>query len=240
MDNYNSEPRVVNTDARALNAHFRKIYLYMALALLVTAVTAFVGATMFAQQVVVIFSSGISQLILMGVLFGFVWMFSRRVYENPGQAFGMLMGYAVLNGVVFAVYGIMYDFSLIASAFFTTAFLFAGMAFYGFTTKKSMASMGSILFGAVIALIIGSVINLFFFNSVVYLAISVIGVVVFALLTAYDMNRLKAEYMQYGGQGNATLEQGLAVSGALSLYMDFINLFLYILRLFTAFGSSND
>ena len=129
---------------------------------------------------------------------------------------------------------------MIASAFFTTALLFAGMAFYGVTTKKSLSSMSAILFGSVIALIIGGIINLFFFNSIVYFFLSVVGVIVFALMTAYDMNRLKAMYLEGGLQGDATLVQGLAVSGALSLYMDFINLFLYILRLFTAFGGSRD
>lgn len=81
---------------------------------------------------------------------------------------------------------------------------------------------------------------MFFFNSIVYLFLSVVGVVVFAIMTAYDMNRLKTMYIEYGSQGDATMTQGLAVSGALSLYMDFINLFIYILRLFTAFGGSRD
>jgi hypothetical protein len=118
-------------------------------------------------------------------------------------------------------------------AFLTTVFLFAGMAAYGFLTKKSMASWGSILFGAVIALIIANIINLFFFNQTMYLLVSVIGVVVFALYTAYDMNMLKKMYYEYGNV-DARTTQGLAVSGALSLYMDFINLFIYLIRLFSS------
>lgn len=98
--------------------------------------------------------------------------------------------------------------------------------------------MSSILFGSLIALIIGGIINLFFFNSIVYMFLSVVGVIVFALFTAYDMNRLKAMYMQFAG--DADMEQGMAVSGALSLYMDFINLFIYMIQLFTAFGGSRD
>lgn len=243
MDNFGFEqqgPRLVNPDATGLNDFFKKVYTYMALALLVTAATAYLGVTLFAAQIAAIFSSTMSSLVMFVVMMGFVWLFSSRVYTNPGQAFGMLMGFSVLNGVTFAVIGLTTSLGMIASAFFTTALLFAGMALYGFTTKKSMSSLSSILFGSVIALIIGGIINMFFFNSIVYLFLSVVGVVVFAIMTAYDMNRLKAMYIEYGSQGDATMTQGLAVSGALSLYMDFINLFIYILRLFTAFGGSRD
>lgn len=239
MDNFNSEPRVVNTDERGLNAHIRKVFSYMAMAMLVTAATAFVAATSMQAVVIRIFSSMTAQLMLMAVLLGVVWIFSRRVFTNPAQAFGLLMAYSVLNGFIFSIYGMLYDLSMIGAAFLTTAFLFVGMAFWGFVSKKDMSGMGSILFGSVIALIIGSVINLIWFNSIVYLAISVIGVIVFALLTAFDMNKIKSMYTQYGQQGDATLEQGLAISGAMNLYMDFVNMFLYILRLFTAFGSND-
>ena len=241
MDNFGfeqQEPRLVNPDMQGLNSFFKKVYTYMALALLVTAVTAYLGITMFARQNATIFSSPISSVIMIGVVFGFVYLFGKRVYQNPAQAFGMLMGFAVLNGLMFTVIGMVTPIGTLATAFLTTAFLFAGMALYGVTTKKSMASMSSILFGSLIALIIGGIINLFFFNSIVYMFLSVVGVLVFALFTAYDMNRLKAMYMQFAG--DADMEQGMAVSGALSLYMDFINLFIYMIQLFTAFGGSRD
>ncbi|WP_447408104.1 Bax inhibitor-1/YccA family protein [Weissella confusa] len=241
MDNFGfeqQEPRLVNPDMQGLNSFFKKVYTYMALALLVTAVTAYLGITMFARQIATIFSSPISSIIMIGVVFGFVYLFGKRVYQNPAQAFGMLMGFAVLNGLMFTVIGMVTPIGTLATAFLTTAFLFAGMDLYGVTTKKSMASMSSILFGSLIALIIGGIINLFFFNSIVYMFLSVVGVIVFALFTAYDMNRLKAMYMQFAG--DADMEQGMAVSGALSLYMDFINLFIYMIQLFTAFGGSRD
>lgn len=241
MDNFGfeqQEPRLVNPDMQGLNSFFKKVYTYMALALLVTAVTAYLGITMFARQIATIFSSPISSIIMIGVVFGFVYLFGKRVYQNPAQAFGMLMGFAVLNGLMFTVIGMVTPIGTLATAFLTTAFLFAGMALYGVTTKKSMASMSSILFGSLIALIIGGIINLFFFNSIVYMFLSVVGVIVFALFTAYDMNRLKAMYMQFAG--DADMEQGMAVSGALSLYMDFINLFIHMIQLFTAFGGSRD
>jgi FtsH-binding integral membrane protein len=148
----------------------------------------------------------------------------------------MLMGFAVLNGFTFTVIGLTVNFGLIALAFLTTSFLFVGMAAYGYFTKKSLASLSSILFGSLIALIIGGIINLFFFNSVVYFFLSVVGVLVFAVMTAYDMNRLKALYLE-NGEKSAQMTQSIAVSGALNLYMDFINLFIYILQLFTSFSS---
>ncbi|KAA8433602.1 Bax inhibitor-1/YccA family protein [Weissella paramesenteroides] len=237
MDNFEQqEPRLVNPDASGLNNFFKKVYLYMALALMVTAGTAYIGATVFAAPIVRIFSSPISSLIIFGIMMGFVWLFSSRVYRNPAQAFGMLMGFAVLNGFTFTVIGLTVNFGLIALAFLTTSFLFVGMAAYGYFTKKSLASLSSILFGSLIALIIGGIINLFFFNSVVYFFLSVVGVLVFAVMTAYDMNRLKALYLEHG-EKSAQMTQSIAVSGALNLYMDFINLFIYILQLFTSFSS---
>jgi FtsH-binding integral membrane protein len=227
MDNFEQqEPRLVNPDASGLNNFFKKVYLYMALALMVTAGTAYIGATVFAAPIVRIFSSPISSLIIFGIMMGFVWLFSSRVYRNPAQAFGMLMGFAVLNGFTFTVIGLTVNFGLIALAFLTTSFLFVGMAAYGYFTKKSLASLSSILFGSLIALIIGGIINLFFFNSVVYFFLSVVGVLVFAVMTAYDMNRLKALYLE-NGEKSAQMTQSIAVSGALNLYMDFINLFIY-------------
>lgn len=237
MDNFQKqEPRLVNPDVSGVNNFFKKVYSYMALALLVTAVTAYLGTTFFAGPIVRIFSSPISSLIIFGIMMGFVWLFSSRVYKNPAQAFGMLMGFAVLNGFTFTVIGLTINIGMIAIAFLTTAFLFAGMAAYGYFTKESLASLSSILFGSLIALIIGGIINLFFFNSMVYFFISILGVLVFAVMTAYDMNRLKAMYFEFG-ENDAQLTQGIAVSGALNLYMDFINMFIYILQLFTAFGS---
>ncbi len=238
----NTNMKVLNPDKEGFNKFLKKVYSYMAMALLVTAITAYLGATVFQAQIIRIFSSNISQLVMLGVMFGFVWVFSRQVFKNPAQAFGMLIAYALLNGLFFSTIGIMYNLDTIAYAFITTSVLFASMAIYGTTTKKSMDSMGSILFGSVIALIIGGIINMFFFNNIVFFFLSIVGVIVFALLTAYDMNKLKSMYYENinSNQGSMNIEQGLAVSSALSLYMDFINMFIYILRLFSIFGNGRD
>lgn len=242
MNNFGQEnPRIINPDVAGMNSFFRKIYSYVAMAMLVSAATAYLGVTFFAPQIAAIFSSTLGSLLLFGLMLVFVAIMSRKVFTNPGAAFGMLMGYAVMNGVFFSVIGLTINARIIGMAFLSTAFLYIGMAAYGWLTKKSMASMRTFLMGALIALIVASLINIFFFNSLVYLLTSVIGIIVFALLTAYDVNTIKQQYNQYltAGQGDVRIEQGLAISGALNLYLDFINMFMYFIQLFTAFGGDN-
>lgn len=239
MNNFGTEePRLVNPDRTGLNAFFKKVYGYMFLALLVTAATSYVGVTVFAVQIATMLSNPIAILILAGIMMAVASFASGQSMSNPGRSFGLMMGYSVLMGVFFTAIALTVNLGMIFSAFVTTAAVFGGMALYGLNTKRDMSSMSALLFGAVIALIIGGIINLFFFNSVVYLLISVIGVVVFSLMTAYDMNKLKQLY--FSVQGNTQGEQGVAVFGALSLYLDFVNLFIYILRLFQIFGNNND
>lgn len=240
MDNYNNR-RTVNPDTAGLNKFFVKVYQYMAMALLVSFVTAYIGVKFFAPQIAAIFTNPIMSLVMFAVMIGFVYLFSKRVYSNPGAAFGMLMGYSVLNGATFAVIGLSFDVATIGMALAGATALFAGMAIYGYTTKRSLASWRGILFGAMIALIIVGLLNIFFFNSLVYLVTAIIGVIVFAAMTTYDMNTLKSMYFQFSESGaGATAEQGLAVSGALNLYLDFVNIFLYLLQIFGLGGSNND
>ncbi|WP_419155637.1 Bax inhibitor-1 family protein [Weissella minor] len=239
MNNYD-QSSLSNTEASGLNRFFMKVYQYMAIALLVSFVTAYIGVRFFAQQIAAIFSTPMMSLVMFAVMIGFVYLFSKRVYSNPGAAFGMLMGYAVLNGATFAVIGLSFQVATIGMALAGADALFVGMAFYGFTTKRSLASMRGVLMGALIGLILVGLLQIFFFNNIVYMVTAMVGVVVFALMTAYDMNTLKQMYLEFNQSGaGATAEQGLAVSGALSLYLDFVNLFLYLLQLFTAFGNND-
>ncbi|MDR3190738.1 MAG: Bax inhibitor-1/YccA family protein [Lactobacillaceae bacterium] len=240
MNNFDFEtqnnPRLVNPDKAGLNAFFTKVYSYMFMALLVTAVTAYVGIAVFGAAIYAMMSNLVTILILGALLMGLASMAARSATRNPGKAFGLLMAYSVVMGVFMTSVAMTASLPMIFTAFVTTSAVFGGMALYGVTTKRDMSGMAAMLFGAVIALIIGSIINLFFFNSIVYMAISVIGVIVFALMTAYDMNRLKKLYFEVAGSAQG--EQGIAVYGALTLYVDFINLFIYILRLFQIFGGS--
>lgn len=238
MDNLRSkEPRLVNPGASGLNSFFLKVYSYMGMALLVTAATVFIGVTMFAQQILALTTGIVPTLVLFAILFGISWVAARSAMTNPARSFGLLMAYSVIMGLFFTSILLYMTPQTIILAFITTAALFMGMALYGATTKRDMSKLGTIIFGAVFALIIGGLLNIFIGGTVLYMLISWAGVIIFAIITAYDMNRLKQMYLQIAGNHQA--EQGVAVYGALSLYLDFINLFLYILRIFGMSSNNN-
>ncbi|MBQ4033503.1 MAG: Bax inhibitor-1/YccA family protein, partial [Paludibacteraceae bacterium] len=119
----------------------------------------------------------------------------------------------------------------IATTFFISAGMFAAMAIIGSTTKKDLSGIGRFAIMAVIGLIIASVVNLFLKSSMLEFIVSIIGVIVFAALTAYDAQKIKTMLHEYGTDVNET-SQKIALLGSLSLYLDFINMFLYLLRLF--------
>ena len=139
--------------------------------------------------------------------------------------------YSVLNGVTMSFIFIAYTSTSIATAFFVTAGMFAAMSFIGFVTKKDLSSFGSFFTMALIGLIIASVVNIFLNSSVMYWIITYVGVLLFVGLTAYDTQKIKQMLIEYGDEVNDSTQK-LALIGSLSLYLDFINLFLYILRLF--------
>jgi len=137
--------------------------------------------------------------------------------------------YAALNGFIFSVIIEVYTTASIAASFATAAGMFAGMAVFGYVTKRDLSSMGSILFMGLIGVIIGSVVNIFWANSILYWFVTFAGVLVFCGLTAYDMQKIK----QMGESGIAGADaQKASILGALALYLDFINLFLFMLRIF--------
>lgn len=136
--------------------------------------------------------------------------------------------YAALNGVAFSTIFIAYTYESIARVFFITAGMFAAMSLYGYTTKKDLTAMGSFLFMGLIGLIIASLVNLFWPSSMLQFVVSVAGVLIFTGLTAYDTQSIKETYTE----GSSTEVAGKrAIFGALRLYLDFINLFLMLLRL---------
>ena len=141
----------------------------------------------------------------------------------------MFLLYAVVNGATLASIFVLYTMSSIASTFFVAAVTFAVMAIYGATTKSDLTKIGNICFMALIGVIIASLVNLWLQNSIMQLIISIIGVLLFVGITAYDAQKIKQ--MLYGAEENDTTQK-LAVVGALALYLDFVNLFLYLLRLF--------
>ena len=219
----------------AFPALMRKVYVWMALALAITGVTAF-GVANSPNIMIAIYSNRavfwgliIAELALVFVVSG---MINRLSLTTATLLFTL---YSVLNGVVLSSIFVIYSGTSIAKVFFITAGTFAAMAVYGYTTKRDLSTMGRLMFMGLIGLIIASIVNLFIKSSGLDLILSYIGVIVFVGLTAWDTQKIKQMLaMQEDIDEGA---QKIALVGALSLYLDFINLVLYLLRIF---GGSRD
>lgn len=207
----------------------RKTFGWMALCLLITALAAMgvVNSGLFYQ----IASSGAMWLLIIAELV-VVFVLSARIHKmSVTTATIMLIVYSALNGVTLSVIFVVYSLGSIAKTFFITTGMFGVMALVGATTKRDLSKMGSILFMALIGLIIASLVNLFLRSSGLDWIISLIGVVLFTALTAYDVQRVKRLATETDLYDDTQVGR-LAVISALSLYLDFINLFLYLLRFF--------
>lgn len=148
---------------------------------------------------------------------------------SPALALGLFFLYAATVGITFALVFELYTAQSIFTTFLITSAMFGGVALWGFVTKRDLSTMGTVLFMALIGLILASVVNLFLANEAIYWITTYAGVAIFAGLTAYDMQKIKG-FAQAGLEGDA--EDRAAIMGALALYLDFINLFLYLLRIF--------
>ncbi|MCB0865426.1 MAG: Bax inhibitor-1/YccA family protein [Solirubrobacterales bacterium] len=167
---------------------------------------------------------------LFAVQIGLVVAISAGINKISGSVAVFLFAlYAAVTGFVFSIIIEAYTTVSIVSSFATAGGMFAGMAVYGYVTKRDLSSLGSILFMGLIGVIIGSVVNIFWANSVLYWFVTFAGVLVFCGLTAYDMQKIK-QMGESGISGEAA--QKASILGALALYLDFINLFLFMLRIF--------
>lgn len=173
-----------------------------------------------------------NRLVFYGLLIaevGLVWYLGARIMTmTTGAAKAGFLAYAALNGVTLSVIFLAYTADSIASVFFVTAGMFGATSAYGYVTKRDLTGFGSFLFMGLIGILIASVVNIFMKSDMVQWVVSVVGVFVFAGLAAYDTQKIKALMgsVDEGREGNA------AVLGALTLYLDFVNLFLMMLRLF--------
>lgn len=227
--NQPQEPVFATPDIRdeRVGAFLSKVYGWMFLGLLITALTAFGVAT----SPALIEAVFVNRLVFWGLIIaqlGLVFYLSARVDRvAPMTAAVLFMIYSALVGVTSSVILLIYTAASIFSAFVVTAGMFGAMAVFGSVTKKSLAGWGQFLFMGLIGVILASVVGLFWQNDALQFVISIVGVVVFTGLTAYDAQRLKhmAVALPDGQVGS------YAVVGALSLYLDFINLFFFILRL---------
>jgi len=208
-----------------LRRHMLSIYNYMASGVLLTGLVALLTAS---TGLALSFASGPLMWIVALSPLAIVFAMSfgvQRFSTSTLQA--MFWGFAVLMGLSLSTIFLVYTGGSIAATFFATAGAFAGLSLYGYTTQRDLSGFGSFLIMGVIGLIIASVINLFLQSAALMWAVSFLGVLIFAGLTAYDTQRLKEQYAQLRGSEWA----GKAVvMGALSLYLDFINMFLFMLR----------
>lgn len=219
--------------AQRVSIVMKRVYLRMFLALLVTAFVSMwaSNSTMFLTFITE-HSSTMWILLLLEV--GLVIAISGAINKLSSlAATGLFFLFAVVNGLALAPIFLMYTMTSIAKTFFITAGTFGAMSIYGFFTSKDLSKFGSILFMALIGLIICSVVNLFTNSKTMEWIISIAGVLIFIGLTAWDTQKIK----QMAAVSPAGTESKLATIGALSLYLDFINLFLYLLRFF---GASRD
>jgi FtsH-binding integral membrane protein len=228
-----------------LRAHMSKVYGLMAVAMVITGIVAYVFGSDLARvinqqptaiipegMILALFNSPLKWVVMLAPL-GVVFAFSaglNRMSEGTAQMvfwlFAALMGLSISS--IFAIYTGM----SIAQTFFVTAIAFAGLSLWGYTTKKDISGWGSFLFMGLIGIIVASLVNIFLASSAVQFAISSIGVLIFAGLTAYDTQNIKNTYLQMrAAEGEAYLGKA-AIMGALSLYLNFINMFMMLLQLF--------
>ncbi len=214
----------------AVPALIRKVYTWMAMALVITGITAY-GVAISPNLINLIFSSRVVFFGLIIAELAMVMLLTARLHKlSLTTATLMFVGYSVLNGVTLSCIFLVYTMSSIASTFFICAATFGVMSAYGAMTKTDLSSMGKLLLMAFIGLLIATVVNAFIGNSLLDLILSYVGVLIFVGLTAWDTQKIKmmlanADYMDESAQKQALV-------GALSLYLDFVNLFLYLLRIF--------
>ena len=211
------------------NKMVRNVYLWMTAALAITGLVAYYVA---GSQAILsaLFSNGWTIFVLFFAEIGLVIGLSAAINKISALTATLMFAlYSVLNGVTLSSIFLVYEIGSIATTFFVAAGTFGAMAIYGSVTKKDLTKVGNLCMMAVIGLIIATVVNLLIRSTMADMIISGIGVLVFVGLTAYDAQKIKN--MLYGAE-ESEMTNKIAVLGALSLYLDFINLFLYLLRFF--------
>lgn len=216
---------------QGLRSYLLSVYNYMASAVLLTGIIAYITGSSPAFIAMMVTETGLSPLayVVMFAPLGVVFFLSARINSmSESSAKIWFFVYSALMGLSLYYVFWMFTGESIARVFFITAATFGAMSLYGYTTKKDLSSWGSFLFMGVIGLIIASVVNIFLQSSALHFAVSAVGVLIFVGLTAYDTQRIKNTYYQVVGHGEAVGKA--AIMGALQLYLDFINLFIMLLQ----------
>ncbi len=228
--------RAVRID-EGLRAHMNRVYGTMSVGLLVTGAVSWAFGTAPALQAIlrdpITLQPNILGWVAMFAPLIMVFAFSAMINKLSASgaqlffyAFAAVMGISI--SWIFSVFTGM----SIAQVFFITAIAFAGLSLYGYTTKKDLSGWGTFLIMGVIGLIVASIVNIFLASPAIMFAISVLGVLIFAALTAYDTQRIKTEYVAHAQHGDQEWLAKSAIFGALSLYLNFINMFMFLLQLF--------
>jgi len=215
---------------QGLRAHMNKVYGTMSVGMLLTFLTAWaVGNNAYMMETLF---TGITRWIVMFAPLIMVFAFGAVINKLSAAAAQLFFyAFAAVMGVSISyIFVVFTDFS-IAQVFLTTSIAFAGLSLWGYTTKKDISGWGSFLIMGVIGLIVASIINIFLASPAIMFAISIIGVLIFAGLTAYDTQSIKNEYLAHAQHGDSEWLGKSAIMGALRLYLDFINMFMFLLQL---------
>ena len=233
MSQFNNKTSFASSASRtqtydsALRDYMVKVYNHMAMALGISGAVAFTVSNVTALMNL-FFGTPLSWVVMLAPL-GFVLFFSYKLNSiSAATARSYLWIYSSLMGLSLSTLLVIYTGASVTRVFFITASVFGAMSLYGYTTKKDLTGIGSFLIMGLIGLVIASLVNIFLKSSALDFALSVIGTLIFIGLTAYDTQRIKQTYYQFAG--NAEMTSKMAILGALNLYMDFINLFIMLLR----------
>lgn len=212
---------------------FRNMYGWMTMALVISALSSLVSWQLLESSVAYqhFMFGTLGTVILMGVSIVLVVVLAGRLHKlSFGAATGIFIAYSVLNGLWLSPIFLIYTQSSIVSTLLITAGTFGAMSLYGYISKSNLSSIGNICYMALLGLIIATVVNFFMHSEMMQYIISYAGVVVFCGLTVYDTQKYKKRIMEYEGEITDEVKK-IALIGALELYLDFINLFLYLIRI---------
>ena len=220
--------RTAEIDA-GLRAHMNKVYGTMSVGLILTALVSWAVGTN--EALLQTFFTGYVRYIVMFLPLIMVFAFGAMINRMSAAA-AQLFFYAFASAMGLSIawiFAVFTDFS-ITQTFLVTSAAFAGLSLWGYTTKKDISGWGSFLIMGVIGLIIASIVNIFLGSGIVQLAISALGVLIFAGLTAYDTQKIKNMYLEHAHHGDSEWLAKSAIMGALNLYLDFVNLFMFLLQ----------
>ncbi|PYE52959.1 Bax inhibitor-1/YccA family protein [Deinococcus yavapaiensis] len=226
---------IATSSVSTVRSFFNRTYSWMTMGLALTAGIAYLTSTNENLLGFVAENFLMLMLLQLGVVFGLSFLINR---VSAGVASGLFVLYAALTGLTFSILPAIYPAADILAAFVTTAGMFGAMSLLGYTTKIDLTRFRGILLMALIGLVIASLVNIFLASGPLSWIISIVGVILFAALTAYDTQKLK-ELALSGVDASSATGEKLAVYGALTLYLDFINMFMFILRLFGLARSSD-